>query len=127
MYTVTTILFLIPGLFLFLAWRAYFQTNSTKSLPDWRKRILIAGLLLACASTVVHFAWNISWLHSGGSPHGMGAAPGLWLKLNLPLLLSFGGAIALSLFGRGKSRLMLLAWSGSMYFVFELVYILQFD
>jgi len=127
MYTATTILFLIPGLFLILAWRAYFHTISTKTLPDWRKRVAIAALLLACVSTAVHFVWNISWLHSGGSPHGMSAAPGFWLKLNRLLLWSFAGAIVLSLFGRGKNRLFLLAWSASMYVVFEAIYVLQFD
>ena len=127
MYVVTAILFLIPSLFLFLAWRASFHANHTKGLPSWRRSIVIAALLVACLSTLVHFAWNISWLHSGGSPHGMETAPGLWLKLNRPLLWSFGLAVALGFFARGKSRIMFLAWSASMYFVFEMVYMFQFD
>jgi len=57
----------------------------------------------------------------------MSAAPGFWLKLNRLLLWSFAGAIVLSLFGRGKNRLFLLAWSASMYVVFEAIYVLQFD
>jgi hypothetical protein len=123
----TTILFLIPSLFIFLAWRASFRSEPSEPLPTWRRGIVIAALIIACLSTLIHFVWNISWLHSGGSPHGMDTNPGLWLNLNRPLLWSFGLAIALSIFARGKGRLMLLAWSVSMYFVFEMVYMLQFD
>ncbi|MGH9743773.1 MAG: hypothetical protein ACRD51_15625 [Candidatus Acidiferrum sp.] len=75
----------------------------------------------------MHFVWNISWLYHGGSPHGMGAGPGLWQPLGPVLLWSFGIASAASLFGKGKARILLLGWSVSMYFVFQMIYILQFD
>ena len=57
----------------------------------------------------------------------MESIPGLWLRLNRPLLWSFGLAFALGVFARGKGRIMFLAWSASMYFVFEMVYMFQFD
>jgi len=36
-------------------------------------------------------------------------------------------ATVLSLFGKGKGRVMLIGWSVSMYFVFQMIYMLQFD
>jgi hypothetical protein len=126
-YIASAALFLLPCFLLYFAWRCFFRAESAPRLPIWRKNVVKIALLVAGVSTLVNMAWNASWLHSGGSPHGMGAGPGTWQSLGTPLLWTFGIALALSLFGKGKGRVLLLAWSVSMYFVFQAIYILQFD
>jgi len=127
MHITTAILFMLPCLLLFLAWKSSLRADLAKGLPAWRKKVVLAALVVACVSTLVHLIWNVSWLSSGGSPHGMRAAPGIWQSLCCPLLWTFSFAIVLSLFARGKSRIFLLGWSLSMYSVFQAIYILQFD
>jgi hypothetical protein len=57
----------------------------------------------------------------------MGAGPGIWQSLGMPLVWTLGIAVALSFFGKGKVRALLLGWSVSMYVVFQLIFVLQFD
>ena len=127
MYVATGILFLLPCSLLFFAWTSLIRAGTILTLPWWRRRLVNAALLTAVFATLLHIVWNISWLHSGGSPHGMGAAPGIWEPLGPVLVTTFVAAAVLSLFGKGKGRLLLVGWTFSMYFVFEAVYILQFD
>jgi len=44
-----------------------------------------------------------------------------------PSLMDVWAAFVLSFFGKGKGRLFLLGWSVSMYFVFQMIYVPQFD
>ena len=88
---------------------------------------MIAAMGIAGIATVLHIVWNASWLDSGGSPHGMVAEPGIWRPLGPILVWTFFAATGLSLFGKGKVRALLIGWSLSMYFVFEAIYMLQFD
>ena len=68
-----------------------------------RRRYLVSvALLAASVSTVLNMAWNASWLKHAGSPHGMGAGPGLWQSLGPSLIWSFVAATVLSFFGRRK-------------------------
>ena len=96
-------------------------------LASWRQFLFSTALIAAVIATILNMAWNYSWLKSGGSPHGMEAAPGLWQKLGPFLVWSFVAATVSSLFGKRRSRALMIAWSASMYFVFQLIYILQFD
>jgi|SRR5215469_129831 len=127
LYVVSTILFLLPWLLLFFSWLAFIRAKVVAPLPNWRRYLVCVALLAACASTTLNMMWNASWLKHGGSPHGMGAGPGLWQSLGPPLLWSFAAATILSLFARGKARLLMLGWSLSMWIVFQLIFILQFD
>ena len=77
------------------------------------------ALLAASVSTVLNMAWNASWLKHGGSPHGMGAGPGLWQGLGPFLVWSFVVATVLSFFGKGKVRVLIIGWSVSMWAVFQ--------
>jgi hypothetical protein len=85
------------------------------------------ALLAASVSTVLNIAWDASWLEHGGSPHGMGAGAGLWQSIGPFLLWSFVAATVLSLFGKGKARVLMIGWSVSMWVVFQLIFVLQFD
>jgi hypothetical protein len=126
-YIGSAILFLLPCALLTLACRGLIQSKARVPLPIWRKYIVIAALGIAGLATVLHVVWNASWLYSGGSPHGMSAGPGIWQPLGPILVWTFFAATGLSLFGKGKVRALLIGWSVSMYFVFEAIYMLQFD
>jgi len=43
------------------------------------------------------------------------------------LVWTFFIATGLSFFGKGRVRGLLIGWSVSMYFVFQMIYMLQFD
>jgi hypothetical protein len=62
--------------------------------------LVCAAWLVALTSTVLNMIWNASWLHNGGSPHGMAAGPGLWQILGPFLVWTFAAATALSFFGK---------------------------
>ena len=127
MYVASGILFLLPCLLLFFAWRGLSQRGSARTLPAWRSYLIRTALLLAGVSTLLNIVWNVSWLHSGGSPHGMGAGPGIWQSLGPALACTLLLATVMSLFGNGRVRILLVFWSLSMFFVFQAIYILQFD
>jgi hypothetical protein len=126
-YIGSAILFVLPCSLFCFACKGLIQSKTRTPLPAWRKYLVIGALATAGIATVLHIVWNASWLYSGGSPHGMGAAPGMWRPLGPVLVWTFFAATGLSLFGKGKVRALLIGWSVSMYFVFEAIYILQFD
>ena len=125
MYIATGVLFLIPCTLLFFATKNLSRTDS--ALAPWRRYFSKAALSIAGVSTIVNIVWNISWLYQGGSPHGMRAGPGIWEPLGPILVWTFLVALVLSVFGKGKVRVLLLGWSVSIYAVFQLIYVLQFD
>jgi hypothetical protein len=127
LYVVSAILFLLPWSLLFGSWLAFHPAKGVAPLPAWRRLLVYAALLVAFVSTVLNMVWNASWLHNGGSPHGMGAGPGLWQHLGPFLVWSFLAATVLGFFGKGKARALLVGWSVSMYVVFQLIFMLQFD
>jgi len=126
-YVASGILFLLPSSLLFVAWSRLPLVEAALATARWRKYVAKSGMLTASLSTLVNIIWNASWLHNGGSPHGMGAAPGIWQSLGPLLVWTFGIATFSSLFGKGKFRILMLGWSLSMFFVFQMVYILQID
>jgi uncharacterized membrane protein len=125
MYITTGVLFLIPCTLLFFAWKNLSGTYG--ALSPWRRYLSKAALSIAGVSTIVNMVWNVSWLYHGGSPHGMRAGPGIWGPLGPILVWTLLIAVVLSVFGKGKVRMLLLGWSASMYLVFQLIYMLQFD
>jgi hypothetical protein len=126
-YVATGILFLIPASLLISATINSLRGEKSLALPKWRKYIVAAAVLTATISTIIHLVWNFSWLRSGGSPHGMGAGPGLWQSLGHLLVGTWISALALALFGSWKLRALFFGWWLSMYFVFQMIYVLQFD
>jgi len=126
-YIASGILFILPCLLLLFAWKGLLQAESVPRLPRWRRVLIHTTLPVAAVSTILNIAWNVSWLHSGGSPHGMGAGPGIWQSLGPFLVWTFIIATTLNVFAIGKSRILLFCWSASMFFVFQLIYALQFD
>jgi hypothetical protein len=127
LYVVSAILFLLPWSLLFGSWLSFNRAEVAAPLPTWRRSLVFAALFAASASTVLNMVWNASWLHNGGSPHGMGAGPGLWQHLGPFLLWTFAAATVLGFFGKGKARASMVGWSVSMWVVFQLIYVFQFD
>jgi hypothetical protein len=127
MYVAAGILFLLPTSLLFFSWLSFHRAKSTTPLPGWRKSLFYAALLGAAVSTALNIVWNASWLRNGGSPNGMGAAPGMWQHVGPFLVWSFQAATLLGFFGKRKARILMLAWSFSMLLVFQFIYVLQFD
>ena len=79
---------------------AILRAKVAAPLSIWRRYLVYVALLAASVSTVLNMAWNASWLKHGGSPHGMGAGPGLWQSLGPFLVWSFVAATVLSFFGK---------------------------
>ena len=127
LYIASAILFLLPWSLLLGSWIAFRRSKVVAPLPGWRLYLLYAAWLVALVATVLNMIWNASWLHEGGSPHGMGAGPGLWQALGPFLFWTFVAATALSCFGKGKTRGLMFGWSFSMWLVFQFIYFLQFD
>jgi len=125
MYIATGVLFLIPCTLLFFAGKNLFSTDG--ELSRWRRYFSKAALCIAGISTIVNIVWNVSWLYQGGSPHGMRAGPGIWEPLDPILVWTLLIALVFSVSAKGKVRVLLLGWSVSMYVVFQLIYVLQFD
>lgn len=126
-YIGSAILFLLPCWLLYFACKDLVHTKTMVPLPAWRRYSVKGALGIAGLATILNAVWNASWLHSGGSPHGMGAGPGIWQPLGPILVWTFLVATVLSLFSKGKGRVLLIGWSISMYLVFQLIYMLQFD
>jgi len=127
MYTISAILFILPWSLLFFSWSSFRRSEFAVRLPRWRHTLFSVGLVVGVVATVLNMAWNYSWLRHGGSPHGMGAAPGLWQRLGPFLVWTFFAATVLSVFGKRTARVLMIAWSVSMCFVFQFIYMLQFD
>jgi hypothetical protein len=68
-----------------------------------------------------------SWFHNGGSPHGMGPGPGLWIKFGpLSLKLEISAFVA-GIFGIGKGRWLLLGVGPSLFLVQTMLLVLEMD
>jgi len=126
-YIGSAILFLLPCSLLALACRDVIKSKTAAPFPAWRKYIVTGALGTAGLAMVLHIVWNASWLYSGGGPHGGLAGPGIWRPVGPVLVWTFFAATGLSIFGKGKVRALLIGWSVSMYFVFQAIYMLQFD
>lgn len=125
MYVVTGVLFVIPCTLLLLSTISLIKSDG--ALPPWRRYFCGTAAFVAGVATIMHIVWNVSWLYEGGSPHGMGAGPGIWQPLGPVLVWTFVIALILSVFGKGKVRMLLLGWSVAMVAVFYLIYMFQMD
>jgi hypothetical protein len=70
-------------------------------------------------------SFNLSWTQNGGSPHGMGPAPGLWLTLRPIAIWSVVGTVVFGAFGKGKLRLLTIGLAISIICVDTLLAMLE--
>jgi hypothetical protein len=123
---VSGILFLLPCLLLVAAWRRATSGLET-GYPKWRRHCADVALFAATVATVAEMLFMFSWLYNGGSPHGMDPSPGLWMRLRPAIKWPFVLGVVLTLFGKGKLRLLLLGWVPSVVFAMCATYMLQMD
>ena len=122
MLIATLVLFLLPCSILWIAWRRSVAIGSEINSPSWRMHRGKAALILAGVSTLLELVFFFSWFHNGGSPHGMMPSPGIWKVVGRVSALVLVGSVILSAFGKGKLRLLILGWAGSLVLVAYLLF-----
>jgi hypothetical protein len=113
----------VPFTLVVFAWRH----KQIAGLPTWRRHVALAAFGFAGAAIALDFAFTISWLHNGGSPHGLDPSPGFWSSIGPVLKWVFFGSLFLSLFGKRKERVFLYLSVISAFIAGSLVNILQMD
>jgi hypothetical protein len=127
MYVVSGVLFLLPCSLLGVAWRRLTMDGQESAKPSWRTHCISAALLVASSATLVSVVSIVSWLHSGGSPHGLGPPPGLWKLLGPVLKWTLIASVVLATLGKGKGRILVLGGSVSVVLVMAIVFVLDMD
>lgn len=127
MYVAIVILFVIPSSILWFAWRGFVNGRVQSAHSDWRSHVELAGLYLATVAVLATMLFLLSWTHSGGSPHGGQPPPGLWLFLRPAAMFSVIATVGVGLFGRGRTRLLVLAVATSIFCVTYLFAALEMD
>jgi hypothetical protein len=125
MYVVSSILFVLPFSLLWTAWKRRLRIDPGQS--QWRMRCLNAAVVVSGVGMLLAFAFVISWLHSGGNPHGMGPSPGLWKTLGPLFRWTLIAGVALAILGKGRGRLLVVASGLADVFVVFLVAMLDMD
>jgi hypothetical protein len=72
MYIAAVCIFLIPTLFVVLAWKRWSKIHPNLLVPKWRFHCLTACLIVASVAIPTGLSESFAWLHAGGNPHGMG-------------------------------------------------------
>jgi hypothetical protein len=126
-FIVTIVLFLVPGTLLAAAWRRYFREAEVTQIPRWRSYSGVVALSLASLSTVLELIFFFSWFHNGGSPHGMSPSLGIWKFIGRIDFWMFATSVVLTLFGKGRWRVLLSVWMASICIVVPLIFMLEMD
>jgi hypothetical protein len=127
MYAITVILFLIPVSILGIAWRGELRSGKEVVQRDWRSNCQRLALIVATIATLTAMGFWFSWTHSGGSPHGMMPALGLWLPLREIAKWSVVATVAIGAFAKGKARMLVMGSAISICFVIFLLAALEMD
>jgi hypothetical protein len=127
MYIATCLLFLLPSSLLWGAWRSSFKNSKELSAEDWRfycERIALISASLAIPAAVGFF---LSWIHNGGSPHGLLPGDGLWRTLRPIAEMLVLATVMFGIFGKGRGRLLVAGSAISIFFVSLLLFALEMD
>jgi len=127
MLIVTIVLFLLPGSLLWATWRRSTSNAREDTASGWREYCGTAALIAASCATLLELAFFFSYFHKGGSPHGMMPSPGLWSVLGKIAGWTFVGGVVLGTLGKGRWRLMYLAWAVALPFVAFALFMLERD
>lgn len=125
MLTVTAMLFLLPFSLLCATSIRWARTPREETPPRWRTYAGACALVGAACATLLTLFFFFSWFQSGGSPHGMTPAPGLWRVLGRTAIRAFVASMVLCAAGKGKWRLMFLGWVLSLAFVVPVIFMLE--
>jgi hypothetical protein len=121
------VLFLLPGSLLVTAWRRSARRASEGTFQSCRMSCGTAALVIASCATLLELAFFFSWFHNGGSPHGMTPSPGAWKVLGRLAFWTALLSIVLVAFGKGRWRLMFLAWAVALPLVASAIFMLEMD
>ena len=127
MFIVTEALFLLPFSLLCVAWRRSVRSEIEAAASTWRTYFGKAALAAATCSTLLEAAFFFSWFHNGGGPHGMTPTPGLWKTIGRFPTWLLVASVILSAFGKGKWRLLILAWAAALVLVAIVIFMLEMD
>jgi hypothetical protein len=127
MYIVAVFLFLIPCSLILTGWSRAAKGWQESSEPKWRVNCVTASLLIASCAIPTGLAFILAWLHSGGNPHGMGTAPGVWQILVRVFWWTLAASVALAILGKGKGRFLVLGAAVSAVFADFAVIMLDMD
>jgi hypothetical protein len=94
---------------------------------DWHSYFLKVTLIAATVGTLTPMAFSLSWTHSGGSPHGGQPRPGLWLALRPIATWSVIATTVTGVFGKGRSRLLVIGSAISIFCVIYFLAALEMD
>ena len=117
MYTGTLALFLIPLAIIGTAWVVYLRSGIDPKPRDWRRYCLMLELILATIATLTAMSFWLAWTHSGGSPHGLMPARGLWFPLREIAKWSLGATLVIGAFAKGKGRILAIGSAFSIVLV----------
>jgi hypothetical protein len=127
MMIATLVLLLLPCSLLWTAWKRSKAITSDGDSLNWRILCGKAALIMAGLSTLLELLFFFSWFHNGGSPHGLMPSPGIWEFVGRIAALVLVVAVVLSTFGKGRWRLLILGWAGSIVLVTFLLFRLEMD
>src|SRR5215813_5348293 len=127
MFIAALILFLLPCSLLWAAWKRYLRSAAGPQIPLWRTYSGKAALLVATFSTLLELIFYFSWFHNGGSPHGLLPKPGIWKFVGRISFWALVASVFLTVFGKGKWRLLIPAWAASFLLVAYLISALEMD
>jgi hypothetical protein len=127
MYVATVILFAIPCSIVSVGWIRAFKAIDAPMRRDSRSNFAWLGLIAATFATVTAICFEFSWTHNGGSPHGMGPGPGLWLSLRRIAIWAVASTIVLGAFARGKVRLLIIGSAISIVIVDTMLAMLEME
>jgi hypothetical protein len=129
MYVVTVILYTIPSILIVFGWRRSILCWNLNlvTISHWRDRCLLLSFFTAGIACLSALASDLFWLQSGGDPHGMGSAPGIWRPLSAASCIAVFATLILVLPAKGKGRNLIAGAMGGVVFAQMLVKLLQME
>jgi hypothetical protein len=107
--TIILIPFSLPVTLLTVGWWSAVAQRKHQGSVNWRSHCIWLALTFATVATLTAMAFWFSWNASGGSPHGMMPAPGLWVRLRDVWELSVFATVATGVFAKGKGRVLAIS------------------
>ena len=123
----TTVLFLLPSLLLWLAWKCQSKDLNKLFIPRWRSASGKLSIALSACTTLLALIFFYSWFYNGGSPHGMTPPPGIWAGAGRATFVAFIVSLVVAILAKGRWRLFLFLWALSLPFVSYLLFCLEME
>jgi hypothetical protein len=126
-YVLAILLYTLPCMFLWAAWKRETRTTLGESRPPWRASCLKAGFIVAASATALSLTFLFSYLRNGGGIHGSSATPGLWTTLGPISAAALVSSLLLAAIGKSKGNLLLIGWLLGVFVVEYIVFPVAFD